>query len=141
MNGFKKSVFALLCAAGTLTTPAARADVAPPDVTCSTKGAVCTNAAPNGVGTGVCSTGIPTTTFGRPSCEAGEADAGQTACLFCDPNAPTVGNAGASSTAATMAAPIDDSGCSIGRLGTERGIAVLMLGLGLASLGIARRRR
>jgi len=35
----------------------------------------------------------------------------------------------------------DDGGCSVGILGTERGVASLMLGLGLVAIGVSRRRR
>ena len=35
----------------------------------------------------------------------------------------------------------DDGGCAIGVLGSEKGVASLMLGLGLAALGLSRRRR
>jgi hypothetical protein len=168
MSGITKSVCALLCVAAALTAPRARADVATPDVTCDTKGAACDNAAPNGVGLGVCSAGVPTTAFGRPSCgPAGDAGTGQTECLFCQAaqggsggsdgsgTAGTGNSAGASaagasaggtsSTAGTTgsagASSGDSGGCSVRQLGTERSIATFMLALGLAALALGRRRR
>ncbi|HWZ91956.1 MAG TPA: hypothetical protein VNW92_23995, partial [Polyangiaceae bacterium] len=172
--GITKSVCALLCVAAALTAPVARADIASPDVTCDTKGAACDNAAPNGVGVGVCSAGVPVTAFGRPSCgPAGDAGTGQTECLFCQAaqggsggaggsgTAGTGNSAGATNTAGASAAGAsaggtsstagsassagtsssDSGGCSVRQLGTERGIATFMLGLGLAALALGRRRR
>lgn len=82
MRGIVKSACAALCLAAALSAPAARADVAPPDVTCETRGAACDNAAPNGFGAGVCTDGVPTTAFGRPSCGP-VGNAGATSCLYC----------------------------------------------------------
>jgi hypothetical protein len=168
MSGIAKSVCALLCLAAMLTAPGARADVAAPDVTCDTKGAACNNAAPNGAGSGVCTAGVPTTRFGLPSCgPAGEAGTGQTECLFCEASQGGSGGAGgggnaagATNTAGTSAAGAsaggtsstagaagansgsgDSGGCSVRQLGSERGVATFMLGLGLAALALGRRRR
>ena len=137
----------MLCLAVGLIAPAARADLPRPDVSCDTKGAACDNAAPNGVGTGVCTSGVEVGQFGRPSCEAagaaGAAGSGQTECLFCQ---ASQGTAGGNGTAGGSSAPGatssgDDSGCSVRQLGSERGIGTFMLGLGLAALAISRRRR
>jgi hypothetical protein len=175
MSGTTKTVCALLCVATALTAPVARADIAPPDVTCDTKGAACDNAAPNGVGAGVCSEGMPTTAFGRPSCGVAGATGLSNACLFCEAagggsgdnggnggsgtvgaggaaGANTAGASGAGASAAgasnvagasaqTSSSDGNDSGCSVRQLGSERGIAIFMLGLGLSALALGRRRR
>ncbi|MET0790302.1 MAG: hypothetical protein ABW061_02160 [Polyangiaceae bacterium] len=150
----------------------ARADIAPPDVTCDTKGAVCDNAAPNGFGPGVCISGVPTTAFGRPSCgpagEAGAAGAPATECLFCKAaggsggggtagagnaagasaagaasvaGAPSASTAGATGTPTSTGNGDSDGGCTVRQLGSERGIALFMVGLGVAALALGRRRR
>jgi len=155
MNGIRKSVGALLCGASLLAAPAARADLAPPDVSCPTQGAACHNAAPSGVGDGVCTSGVTNTIYGKTSC--GPADSagagGQTACLFCQAGGggSSSGGSGGSSAAGasagtnaagtTASSDSSSSGCSIENLGAERGIAVLLLGLGAAALTFARRRK
>jgi hypothetical protein len=51
-----------------------------------------------------------------------------------------LGAAGASTVTETDAQK-DDGGCSVRALGTEKGVASMMLGLGLLALGVSRRRR
>jgi len=140
MNGMIKGVFGWMFAASLLLTSAAWADVAPPDI-CQTENAVCHNAGDSYDKDGVC---IKTT------CSRGGPQGTTTYdCLKCQV-APASGTAGgpaapASGTAGTPAAPASEppkkDGCSVGVLGTEKGIAAFMLGLGLVALGISRRRR
>ena len=140
MNGMIKGVFGWMCAASLLLTSAAWADVAPPDV-CQTENAVCHNAGDTYDKDGVCikttcSRGGPqgTTTYDCLKCQAAPASGSAGA-----PAAPTSGTAG-SPTAPASGTPKKD-GCSVGVLGSEKGIAAFMLGLGLVALGISRRRR
>jgi hypothetical protein len=53
---------------------------------------------------------------------------------------PARGAAGDTTTTGTDKAP-DDGGCSVRMLGSEKGVAAMMLGLGAAALALSRRRR
>jgi hypothetical protein len=142
MNEMMKGISGLLCAAGLFATAAARADIPPPDV-CQTEHAVCHNAGESYDKDGVCTVAIcskgsasgQVTTYDCFKCESGAAGtagaAGATG---------TAGAAGAS-TATTTDGSKGDGGCSVRALGTEKGVASLMLGLGLLALGISRRQR
>jgi MYXO-CTERM domain-containing protein len=61
--------------------------------------------------------------------------------------AGTSGTAGATGVGGTGGGPAtgsdqhDDDGCSVGALGSEKGVATWMLALGLVALGVSRRRR
>lgn len=182
MNEMMKTVFALVCVAGTFAAPVARADIPPPDV-CLTKGAVCHNAGADFSGDGLCTQatcmkgGPQPLTYECLKCTAGEAgaagqldgsgtagEAGTSGQLDDAGAGGTIGVAGTHSVgkagstasiggathsagsansagAADQPSKGDDGGCSIGVLGSERGIGSLMLGLGLVALGISRRRR
>jgi hypothetical protein len=131
MNGLIKSVMGLLCAAGLLTAAAARADIPPPDV-CQSEHAVCHNAGETYDKDGVCT---------AATCSRGSATGAVTTydCFKCEAGA-AAGAAGAS-TVTESDDHKDDGGCSIRALGTEKGVASLMLGLGLLALGISRRSR
>ena len=131
MNGMMKGVMGLVGAASLFAASAARADIPPPD-TCRTEHAACDNAGETYDKTGVCT---------AATCSKGSAS-GQTTtyeCLKCEP--AVVGAAGATTTDTETDPQKDEGGCSVGTLGTERGIATLMLGFGLVALGISRRRR
>ncbi|HKO53807.1 MAG TPA: hypothetical protein VJV79_39135 [Polyangiaceae bacterium] len=131
MNGIK-GVVGLMCVAGLFVAPAARADVPPPDH-CQTERAACHNAGETYDKDGVCT---------AATCSKGGPDGKVTTyeCLKCEagvvPDA-----AGAATTDTESDHPKDEGGCSIGTIGTERGVATLMLGLGLAALTLSRRRR
>ena len=157
-----RCLLAFVCTAGVLTAPAAWADVAPPDA-CFTVDAVCHNAGENYDQDGVCK--ATTCTKGPPGqqvtydcfrCESEAGAAGAAGAMTDGGEAGVPGKAGAGSAGTAGASggvgmgggpatggahPDDDSGCSVGALGSERGIATLMLTLGLAALGISRRRR
>ena len=122
----------LMCAASLFAAPVARADVPPPD-TCRTEHAACDNAGENYDLAGVCT---------AATCSKGSASGQVTTyeCLKCEPGA-VVAAAGAPSTDAETDPHKDEGGCSVGALGSEKGIATLMLGFGLVALGISRRRR
>jgi len=133
MNGKMKGVRGLLCAVGLFAASAARADIPPPDV-CQTENAVCHNAGESYDKDGVCT---------ATTCSRGSANGQVTtyACFKCE---------AASAPGAAGAAPVtetetdghkDEGGCSFHALGTEKGIAGLMLGLGVVALGVSRRRR
>ena len=127
-----KGVMGLMGAASLFAASTARADIPPPD-TCRTEHAVCNNAGETYDKAGVCT---------AATCTKGSAS-GQTTtyeCLKCEP-ADVAGAAGASTTDTEADPHKDESGCSVGTLGTEKGIATLMLGFGLVALGISRRRR
>lgn len=126
-----KSLLGLICAAGLFTAAAARADIPPPDV-CRTLGEVCHNAGEAYDKDGVCT---------AATCSKGSASGQVTTyeCLKCV--AGDVSGAAGASTETVTDTPKDEGGCSVGTLGTERGVATLMLGLGVVALGISRRRR
>ena len=128
MNGMMKRLSGLLCAAGLFATAAARADVPPPDV-CQTEKAVCHNAGESYDKDGVCT---------AATCSKGSASGQVTTydCFKCESGAAAV--AGAATVTKTDG---NDGGCSVRALGTEKGVASLMLGLGLLALGISRRHR
>jgi len=145
MNGMMKSISGLLCAAGLFATAAARADIPPPDV-CQAENAVCHNAGENYDKDGVCTAATcskgsasgQVTTYDCFKCESGAVGAaGATGAAGA---AGATGTAGASMVATTDGNK-DNGGCSIHALGTEKGVASLMLGLGLLALGISRRQR
>jgi hypothetical protein len=131
MNGMMKRLLGVMCAAGLFTVSAARADVPPPDV-CRTLGAVCHNAGEAYNQDGLCKAAI---------CSKGSASGQVTMyeCWQCELG--TVSGAAGASTETVTDEPNDEGGCSVGALGTEKGVASLMLGLGLIALGISRRRR
>jgi len=131
MNGLMKGVLGLMCAASLLAAPAARADIPPPDV-CQTENEVCHNAGDNYNEDGICTQA--TCSRGSPSGQVTTYD-----CLKCE--ATTIPGAAGSTTVTETDKPKDDGGCSVGMLGSEKGVAVMMLGLGLVALGISRRRR
>jgi hypothetical protein len=134
----RKLIFGLLGAAALFASQAARADIPPPDA-CQTENAACHNAGTSYDKDGVCTK--TTCSRGGPSGQITSYD-----CFLCQLGsaagaAGAVGTAGAPSDAAPQK---NDGGCSVGALGalaSERGIAALMLGLGMAALGISRRRR
>ena len=166
MHSVSKLSLVLVAAALTLTPLHARADVPPPDL-CSTEGAACNNAGPQGDMPGTCT---------ASQCRHPNPDGGvfYTDCLLCKPTADSGGaaggeNAGAggvelggSGNAATggggagsghggasMAAGAsgtpssnDDGGCScrLSAAGKERALAGLMLITGLLALRRSRRR-
>ena len=132
MNGMIKSGLGLLCAAGLFTSAAARADIAPP-AACLTENTVCHSAGENYDKDGVCT---------ASTCTKGSASGQVTTyeCLKCEAG-DMPGAAGASPVVDTDDEHKDDGGCSVRALGTEKGIAGVMLGLGLLALGISRRNR
>ena len=129
MNRTIKTSLGLWAAACLFAATPARADVPPPDV-CQTENAVCHNAGDHYDQDGVCT---------ASTCQKGSASGQVTTydCLLCKPKA--MGAAGSSEVPNDE--PKDDGGCSVRTLGTEKGIAALMLGLGVLALGISRRRR
>jgi hypothetical protein len=139
MNGMMRSISGLLCAAGLFATAAAQADIPPPDV-CQTENAVCHNAGESYDKDGVCT---------AATCSKGSASGQVTTydCLKCESaaagTAGTAGAAGADGAATVTKADgtKDGGGCSVRALGTEKGVASLMLALGLLALGISRRQR
>lgn len=131
MNAMMKTISGLLCAAGLFGAAAARADIPPPDV-CKTEHAVCHNAGEKYDEDGVCT---------AATCSRASSSGAVTYdCLKCDPGTPATADAGVTTTTTTDD-PKSDGGCSVRALGTEKGVASLMLGLGLLALGISRRRR
>lgn len=130
MNGTK-----LLCGfwgiASLFATSVARADIPPPD-SCRTESEACHNAGERYDQDGVCT---------KATCSKGSASGQVTTydCLLCQPET-TPSSAGATTVTETDDHK-DDGGCSVGALGTEKGVATVMLGLGLIALGISRRRR
>ena len=168
MSGTMKNVLGVLCAVSLFATSAARADIPPPDA-CNTQGAVCHNAGTSASEDGVCtaktcSKGPPGQEYtyecllcepGTPTGAAGESGSAGTAgqsvshgdAGALEGGAGTSGSeSGAGGVGATGGRQngghgTDDGGCSVGILGTERGVATLMLGLGLVAIGVSRRRR
>lgn len=174
MNGTLKGCLGLVYAVGLLATPAARADVAPPDA-CFTENEVCQNAGGSFDQEGICT--ATTCTKGPPGdeitydclvCEAAAAGAAGTGGVAGGAGAAgmpdaagaggmpeaggtggthaTGGKSGASGMAGSPVTPTDDDdddgcSCSSTALGSEKGAAALMLVLGLAALGVSRRRR
>jgi len=131
MNGTIKGVAGLVCAVGMFAASAARADIAPPDA-CNTANVACHNAGQNYDKDGKCT--ATTCSRGGPQGQVTTYD-----CFKCEPDSSPAA-AGATSDTETDAHK-DEGGCSIRALGTEKGIASLMLGLGLVALGVSRRRR
>jgi len=131
MNGMIKSLLGLMCAAGLLTASAARADIPPPDV-CQSENTVCHNAGESYDKDGVCT--AATCSKGSMSGQVTMYD-----CFKCQ--VVDVSGAAGAATETVTDDHKDEGGCSVGALGTEKGVATLMLGLGLAALGISRRRR
>jgi hypothetical protein len=134
MNGLMKGVAGLMCAACLFVASAARADIPPPDA-CQAENAACDNAGERHDKDGVCK---------KATCTKGSASGQITSydCFKCEAT-PVLGSAGTSTTTETDELK-DDGGCSVGSLGkfgTEKGVAALMLGLGMVALGISRRRR
>jgi hypothetical protein len=130
MPWITKTVLGLLCAAGLFAAPKARADIPPPDA-CQTQGAACHNGGEDYDKDGLCA---------KATCTKGAPGQQMTyECFKCE--AGTVrGDAGATAVNETVD-PKDEGGCSVRALGTEKGIATLMLGLGLGALALSRRRR
>jgi hypothetical protein len=133
MNGMMKRLSGLLCAAGLFATAAARADIPPPDV-CKTENAVCHNAGESYDKDGVCT--VATCSKGSASGQVTTYD-----CLKCESGTAGVAGAAGASTVPITDGSTDDGGCTVRALGTEKGVASLMLGLGLLVLGISRRHR
>jgi len=131
MNGMMNGVLGLTFAASLLAAPAARADIPPPDV-CRTENTACHNAGANYDQDGICT---------KSTCRKGSASGQVTTyeCLVCEQE--TAPGAAGATTVTESNGNKDDGGCSVGALGSEKGAAALMLGLGLAALGISRRRR
>lgn len=131
MNAMLKGAMGLMCAASLFAASAARADIPPPDV-CQTEAAACHNAGETYDKDGVCT---------KTTCSRGSASGQVTTyeCLKCEASTAP-GAAGAATVTETDAAK-DEGGCNIRAIGTEKGIASLMLGLGLLALGISRRRQ
>jgi hypothetical protein len=132
MNAMMKPVSGLICAVGLFAASTARADIPPPDV-CHTENATCHNAGTNYDQDGVCA---------AATCSKGSATGQVTTyeCMLCKSDA-LLGAAGASEVASASDDHKDDGGCNVRALGTEKGIATVMLGFGLLALGISRRRR
>lgn len=154
-----KCLQGLVCMMGLLAAPAAWADIPPPG-TCFTEHEACDMAGENFDQPGVCT--ATTCTKGPPGqqvtydcllCEleaggaGGEASVAGAAGTAGTPEAGGAsGTAGSAPKAGAAGAPVstpskDDGGCSVGALGSEKSATALMLGLGLAALGISRRRR
>lgn len=121
----------LMCAASVFAASAARADIPPPDV-CTTEAAACHNAGESYDKDGLCT---------KTTCSRGSASGQVTTyeCLKCEASAAP-GAAGATTVTDADAAK-DEGGCSLRALRTEKGVASVMLGLGLLALGISRRRQ
>jgi hypothetical protein len=131
MNGMMRSLLGLVGAAGLFTAAAARADIPPPDV-CQTLDAVCHNAGETYDKVGVCMAAV---------CSKGSASGQVTMydCMKCE--ASNVTGAAGAPTEPAVNTPTEQGGCSVRTLGTEKGVATVMLGLGAVALGISRRRR
>lgn len=182
MRTFGRLAVALVCVAGALVAPAARADIPPLD-SCDVEGSSCQNVGGDAGQPGVCSartcrreTGLGGAdgvmfydcllcekatvpgadgTGGASAGAAAVAGEGGASIATGGANVALAGNAGEVANGAAGAAtgaggnpavPGGDAGedgcsCTFRSLGSERGVAALLLGLGLTALRSSRRRR
>lgn len=143
MNAIRTSLATGLCALALTFSAAAHADLPPPDG-CTMKDAACTNAGPAYDQPGVCQ---------DAKCTRVTPDGPVTYdCLRCVASSGTGGasnttggasntTGGSSSTGGNASSGSSGCDCAVDRLGAERSLAAMMVGLGLAALFVSRRRR
>jgi hypothetical protein len=157
----KRPIIRIFCvflwvASATSASTAARADSARIEL-CESAGDACNpEYTSNGQPTlGTCMTGVPTGPHCQATCgpdpassagNGGSANSTQASCLYCllkssdGTGGSTTGAANVLSEPPFCGDSSSDSGCSVRRLGTEKGIAGLLLALGLAALAVSRKK-